>query len=185
MGLVDQRRPVRPLEVRVPPAVRLIRLPDLGVENQGGRILHHPAGIGRDAVAPPPLPVNAQAVKIPMVQRVGRQDGFPTGRSFRGSGQTASSSFQPEEIPHQVYGRGIGRPFPESPPIRGPVKAEVLMTRCQIQQVQQPAVTRSRMSRMCETPGQRRTVGLEVRIGIDQSIDKGVDGNHEVSLLGV
>jgi hypothetical protein len=77
VNLVYQRWAGRPLEMGIPPPVGLIRRPYLGVEDQRFRVLHHPAGIGRDAVAPASVPVDAKAKQVPMMKYVGRQAQFP------------------------------------------------------------------------------------------------------------
>ena len=77
VNLINQRRLRRALKILAPPAIRGIRPPDLGIENQRYRILDHAPGIGGDAIAHAARPVDAQAVKIAVIKGVCRKAYFP------------------------------------------------------------------------------------------------------------
>ncbi len=77
MDFINQRRQHRALKIPAAPAIGGIRPPDLGIENQGLRVLDHPPGIGRNAIARAAGPVDAQAVKIFMIKGVGWKADFP------------------------------------------------------------------------------------------------------------
>jgi hypothetical protein len=77
VGLVDHGRAVRPLEFRMSPAVRVGWRPYLGIENQGVRILYHPSGIGRQAVALAAGPMNAKPIQVSVREQRMRQTDLP------------------------------------------------------------------------------------------------------------
>jgi hypothetical protein len=60
------------------------------------------------------------------------------------------------------------------------------MPRCQIQQAHAAfGDSLAHPLDVPQPPDHRRTMGRQVGVGIDQAIDKGVDGNHCFSRLGV
>ncbi|VTR68605.1 hypothetical protein DESC_710101 [Desulfosarcina cetonica] len=171
MNLVDQRGAIWPHERRRPPAVGRGRGPYLGIEDQRLRVLHHPAGIGRNTVAGASRPVNPQAEKIAVGQGPGRQMKRPlplVADTRQGVGRILAPA---AEIPHQVDRRRVGRPFPKGPPAGGAVQAEIFVARGQVQKIHAPfGDARAHGLNMVDAPHQGVTVRFEKRIGPDQPI---------------
>ena len=99
-------------------------MPDLGIEDQGIRVLHDPVYPYRYAISPPLSPMHGQPEQIPMLNAVSGQHQFPV--SIVGGLQFPFRGFFPSgKLTDQKYPGGIGGPFAEDPLLIQAVQAIV------------------------------------------------------------
>ena len=111
--LVDQR--MRPAQHFVMfPLVGLRRIPDLGAENFGLRVLDKPPAICGDPFAPASRPLDEQLVQVAMTEEKPIKAQFPVAfpRHFE---LVSGGSFPIVEIPDKVDPRSVRGPFPDHP----------------------------------------------------------------------
>ena len=113
MALVNQG--VRPFQHLVMlPLIGLGRVPDLGAENLGLRVLDKPGTIGRYPFSSASGPFDEQLVKVPMAQEQTVQFQLPV--AFACDLELISRGPLPVvELTDKVYPGGIGSPFPDYP----------------------------------------------------------------------
>ena len=115
MRLVDERRAACGAGRRMPPDVRLRRLPHLGGKELAAWILHHAAGIGGNAFAFAAGPADIEPIKLPVPNRRRREAPFP--HVAPGNPLQLKRLLAPPagEVAHQPHPRGVRRPFAEDP----------------------------------------------------------------------
>ena len=101
------------------------RHPHLGIEYQGGRILDHPAGIGRDAVAGAPRPMHLQAVQLSVPQGAGRQFEGPDPPVIDSPECKIRSLLPAGGLADKKDGGGPGRPLAQDPALGLDMQSEI------------------------------------------------------------
>ncbi len=115
VDLVDERCRGRPAKVRVAPGIGRGGAPDLGVEDQGFGVLNDPAGEGRDTVAAPPRPVDAQPVEVAVPQQALRQAQLPDVPGLLALERETFQFLPAGRVPDQENPLGIRRPLAQDP----------------------------------------------------------------------
>jgi len=113
MALVDER--MRPLaRSLVLPLVRLLRIPHLGTELLGLRILDRTGQISRKSLRSSALPLDEELVKGTVAEEHIVENDLPVAAAYRlqGIGLGAAPVV---EVPYQIYLSRIGSPLTEHP----------------------------------------------------------------------
>ncbi len=177
MDFVDERCDGLAPEARVAPREGCFRAPDLGVEDEGGRVLHNPPGPGRDAVALAVLPVELQAVEIAVAQGFFGEPQLPDPLGVRAL-ELEERLFVPSgRISDEEEAGGVRGPFPQHPLVPLQVQPEVLMPRGEIGQGQ-PAARQAFLRRVDETEPAADAVGigLKNRVAVNHALDDSLNG---------
>ena len=121
------------------PDISLLRIPDLGAEHLGNRILDASRGVRRQALTAAARPFDEEFIQFAMAQEHPVQAQFPRtaaqGRQFIGL-----CPLPVVAIPDQVDADGIRRPFAKHPgPVRFAVQAEIQVV---VEGFAQPSVRR-------------------------------------------
>ena len=113
VAFVDERMFALPRPAVFPP-VRLGRVPDLGAEDLGHRILHRPCNIGGKPFPASSRPFDVKLVEHAVGKEKRREGDLPVAVPDRMQG-IGFAAFPVVELPCQPDSGGIGRPLAENP----------------------------------------------------------------------
>ena len=177
VDLVDERCDGFASEARVLPREGCFRVPDLGVEDESGGVLHDPPGPDRDAVALAAAPVDPQAEEIAVAQRFFRQAQLPDAVLVFARECKRLRFLPAGRIPDKKDAGGVRRPLPENPLVPAQVQPEVLMPRGEIGQGQ-PAARQAFLRRIdeAEPAADAVGIGLKHRVAANHALDDSLNG---------
>ena len=175
VDFVDQRGGILAAVVRMPPAIGLRRVPDLGVEDQRRAVLDHAARPGRDAVARSARPVHPQAVVLVVLQPIPRQPQFPDARLAPADELEFRQRLPVRGIADQKNPFGVRGPLAQDPLVPVQVQAEVLVARGEVGE-RDAAAGQARFGRghAHQSPLDRLGIGREQGVAGDDALHAGV-----------